>query len=232
MKKRKGSGTTYIVGIMAILLAFLFGIYIYHLRLVNYVKDRVDDGLTLALLGSAVINAEEYGRTGQAVIHDTVREGNTYNSASCNNSEDGYLQNTYALFRECLAANLELDAQMQSDLPVIQSPVTIEEFKIYNVYRKISEEGFLVETKIYEFTAKNNGWQVKVHSPGDKVYMPGTGRNGEGECVVEDTSVYAKISFQTDIFPYLKSFIYDYNKERSKLTIEMERGVAIPVIKH
>lgn len=223
-KKQKGGCDVYILGMYAVLLIVLVALYTLHVRTINFVRDEFDSGLLLALLGAATVNVEEYGRSGQTVIHSTyVGEEEILEAAENALCPDEYLDNALSKCKELLAANLKLDADRRSNQAVVTGPVVLEEFKIYNVYKNT-----LGEFRIYEFIWRDTGWSVLTHAVNEKVYAAGAGDRGEAEAPVENTTVYAKISFSVVTFPYFPDLTEEVPEPVKTIKAVMQRSVSVP----
>lgn len=70
IKKRNGSITSLIFGQLFLLLIIIWCLFAFRLEMLNTTFNYIDDSLTTSLLGAALINAEEYGKSNQLVIHD------------------------------------------------------------------------------------------------------------------------------------------------------------------
>lgn len=209
--KRKGGASVYILAVYAIVLIIIVWLYTFQTRLINYVRDDYDSGLVMSLLGAATINVEEYGRTGQRVIHG---------SGSPDSCPDEHLEAALHRLQSLLATNL-------SSWQIVISPVTLDEFKVYNVYEYRAENG-AEERQIYECTWTNGSWSEVTHGVNEAVYVYGAGERGHAEALVEDTTVYAKISFTIELYPYFPGFAEHIPEEKKTLSVSMQRSVSIP----
>lgn len=70
IKKRRGNITSLIFGQMFMFLLIVWCLFTLRLQILNTVFDYIDDALTTSLLGSALVNVEEYGKSNQLIIHD------------------------------------------------------------------------------------------------------------------------------------------------------------------
>lgn len=227
-KKQEGGASVYMLGIYAILLLLLLGLYTIQIRVLNTIRDTYDSGLLLALIGTATVNVEEYGRTGQRVIHDTYTgTEDVFGAAENASCLDPFLEQALSQCLAQLRSNLELTELLESSNAVIKGPVTLEEFKIYNVYQNILEDG-TTERQIYEFIWSVGSWRVTVHAKDEKVYVAGAGEKGNELKKVEDTALYAKISFPVAVFPYFQGLTESVPEEMRVRSVSIQRSVSVP----
>lgn len=217
-RKAKGGVSVYILGIYVSFFLIIVFVCTISEENISHIQKEFDTGILVSLLGSANINREEYGRSQNRVIHETYRgEEPVWNAAENADCQDEYLEKTLALFQNLLLSNLGLDSAGNSRKNVLLSPVAVEEFKVFNVYEE-PESG---KKQIYEFTW-NGAWNVTVHSNAD-VYVAGAGDKGTVRMKVEDTTLYAVIAFDINVFPYLP----ETGQERS-VRVRMSRSVSVP----
>lgn len=205
-KKQKGSASVYILAVYVIVLLILLWLYTFQARLINAVRDTYDSGLLLSLLGAATIDVGEYGSTGQRVV-----------------SPEAALQEFKSLF----AANLELSADGQGTQAVVAGPVTIAEFRVFNVEETVTEAGS-VEKQVREHVWQNGGWGEISHAVNEQVYTAGAGGRGHGAALVEDTGLYARITFTISLYPYFPGLAEHVPEAAKTKTVSMQRYVSIP----
>lgn len=140
--KRVKGRSTLILALFMLIFIMALCITTFRRSAIMTTAESMDDSLTVTLLGSAVINMAEYGRTGQYVIHEQlpdryVMKLGKYNGGSnaelyidsnevgyfgnpstsdefmvTDYMQDSYLTNAYSKFIELLKENLELDDNM------------------------------------------------------------------------------------------------------------------------
>ncbi len=221
--KRKGGASVYVVSVFVLILSIIVWLYTFQTRTINAVRDELDSRLLVSLLGAATINVEEYGRTGQRVIHAAYTgEGDIFGAEENASYPDACLEGALKRLNNLLQTNLKLDGGGQGSRPVIASPVTLEEFKVLNVYD--SGEG---EQQVYEFIWNNGVWNEVTHGINEAVYVPGAGDRGHATALVEDTTVYAKISFAIELYPFFPGLAEHIPEEARTLSVSMERSVSI-----
>lgn len=222
--KKEGGASVYVLGVFIFVL--LFVVYLCNLQTenMNSLQKDFDTGILISLLGSANINVEEYGRTGNRIIHETYSgDADIWGAAENALTQDEYLSETLILFQNLLQSNLGLNSSWQSNKTIVLSPVVIEEFKVFNVYEN-QDTG---DKQIYEFTWVNGAWSVQIHGVNEKVYVAGSGDRGTAIIEVEDTTLYAHISFDITVLPYLSSVAAEQENNRV-IRVHMARNVSIP----
>lgn len=211
-----------ILSMFALLLIIITFLYLTHIRLLGYVRDEFDGGLLMSLLGAATVNVEEYGRSGQRVIHETYAgEGDGWDAPENADCPDTYLDVALLKAQKYLRENLNLSADGTSGKSVIDGRVVLEEFRVYNVYRDPDTE----KSRIYEFIWRDGVWKKTEHAKGEAVYVSGAGDRGNKRTRVEDTTVYGKISFAVSVFPYLENM---QGMRGRTVQVTMERSVSVP----
>lgn len=223
-KKHKGAASVFILGIYSVIILMIVWLYAIQTRMINHVRDEFDNGLLMSLLGAATINVEEYGRSGQRVIHDTYKGDEDIFLAEANTScLDEALEKAIFRFQQLMETNVEMNADGISYNTIVVGPVKIEEFKIFNVYSNNTGQ-----SHIYEFTWKDGLWSQLTHEVDERVYVPGAGDRGHAVALVEDTTVYAKISFSIALYPYFRGLAEHIPTEDKIVTVDMQRCVSIP----
>lgn len=70
LNKNRGNITSLIYGQLFLIICVIWGLFNFRIIMLNTLFRYIDDGLTSSLLGAALINVEEYGKSNQLVIHD------------------------------------------------------------------------------------------------------------------------------------------------------------------
>ena len=164
---------------MIVMLVFFMCIFlslIFRKGVLQYDYERLDSGLTYALLAGAVINLDEYVASGNIIIADSV------------NPEIGDSTFTYSYycFLDSLKADLGLDEGMSfTGTPGLYGTVEVVEYKVYN-YIENDAGWHVTECGIsggqqYVIEGQNN---VKITVPAN-----------DGTVEITETSVYARIAF-------------------------------------
>ena len=73
LKKNSGNITSLLIGQMLMLVLIIYCLFNFRLTMLNAVFNYIDDSLTTSLLGGALVNVEEYGKSNQLVIHNNDR---------------------------------------------------------------------------------------------------------------------------------------------------------------
>lgn len=80
-KKDRGNVTSLVFGQMFILLLVVWSLFTFKSQILSTMFNYIDDALTGATLGGALVNVEEYGKSNQLIIHNNEQwknaEGNT-----------------------------------------------------------------------------------------------------------------------------------------------------------
>lgn len=173
MKRDKGS-VEYSMCIMLLMVSVLLILFCFRIRSARVEKTYLEDGLASANLAAAVIDTDRYGETEELVITDTA--------------------GAYQTFQKALKTNLNLDDSfMPRDTYLMETPLKIQEFHIYNV----EEDG--ITHVIYD----SNGSKVTQEMALGGAVTP----NGKE---IESTTVYSRIEFD------VKGFL----TQRNRLTLE------------
>ncbi len=179
INKKNANGGVFPMAFAFILLTAVLVVFIFKKGMLEYSYSYINNALTQALLSACIINLNEYADNGTIVIQES-------DAAS---DADTYVNNSYKLFQECLRQNLELDYGWNStSKEILKDKVIVEEFRIYNVV--MSAEG----QQITEYVIGKNGSRCIVHPVGADVSVDVT----DGVKIIEETSIYAKISFVLD----------------------------------
>ena len=70
--KSRADMSTILYGLMGLITIIMIMIIIYRKQFVAIAITNIDDGLTASVLGSAVINTDEYGKSGQTIIYNDL----------------------------------------------------------------------------------------------------------------------------------------------------------------
>ena len=70
--KSRADMSTILYGLMGIITIIMIMIIIYRKQFISIAITNIDDGLTASVLGSAVINIDEYGKSGQMIIYNDL----------------------------------------------------------------------------------------------------------------------------------------------------------------
>lgn len=73
LAKDKGNVTSLIFGQMFLLVLVVWALFNFRLQILTTMFDYIDDALTGATLGGALVNVEEYGKSNQLIIHDNEK---------------------------------------------------------------------------------------------------------------------------------------------------------------
>lgn len=221
--KKEGSAHILILSIMSLFLILVFMIFSLRHLYVRSTWEKIDDGLSTALLAAGVLNIEEYGRSGQIMIHndlpdelfeteeDLGEEGTEEGGQPPEEEEERIIYITEAeglgdadeairkagdVFLESLKANLGLDDAYLSKSEAIASSVKVESFIIYNVFRDINSDGEYTGTsKLCKYEFVNGNWVTRTLGSAGSERIRVSDLIGESYVTINNTSVYAKISF-------------------------------------
>lgn len=145
----------------------------------QYDYERLDSGLTHALLAAAVVNLEEYALSGNLIIADSVEP----------EIGDKTFANSYNCFLEAIKADLKLDAGMHFiGTPGLYGTMEVLEYKVYN-YIQDDAGWHVTECGI-------KGGQFYVHEGQNNTSVMVEANDGMVE--IRETSIYAKIAFSLD----------------------------------
>lgn len=86
IKKSKGNSTSLIISQLFLFVLLIWCLFNYRLIMLNATFNYIDDSLVGSLLGSALVNVEEYGKSNQLIIHN----GDHYVNKSGNESTNGW----------------------------------------------------------------------------------------------------------------------------------------------
>ena len=173
MKKDKGA-IEYSMSIILVMISVLLILFCFRIRSARVEKAYLEDGLASANLVAAVIDTDIYGETEKLIISDT--------------------NGAYERFKKSLKTNLNLDdGFMPEDTFLMENPVEILEFRIYNV------DEDMVTCTVYD---EHGSRSTESSSLSYTVTPDGT--------EVESTTIYSKIEFD------VKGFL----SQRNRLTLE------------
>lgn len=85
IKKNSGNIPSIIYGQIFIMLIIIWAMFQFRLILLNTTFEYIDDALTTSLLGGALINTEEYGKSNQVIAHDNDVYAETSSGSSLAN---------------------------------------------------------------------------------------------------------------------------------------------------
>ena len=71
LKKNNGNVTSLLIGQMFMLILLIYCLFNFRLTMLNAVFNYIDDSVTSSILGGALVNVEEYGKSNQLIIHNT-----------------------------------------------------------------------------------------------------------------------------------------------------------------
>lgn len=173
MKKDKGS-VEYSMCIMLLTVSVLLILFCFRIRSARVEKSYLEDAQAMANLAAAVIDTDIYGETEELLITDTGK--------------------AYERFQSSLKTNLDLDEHfMPRNMVLMESPVDILEFHIYNVGEST------VTRTIYDVHGSKTVTTLELS---EAMTPDGT--------AVESSTVYSKIAFD------VKGFL----NQRNRLTLE------------
>ena len=173
MKKDKGA-IEYSMSIILLMISVLLILFCFRIRSTRVEKAYLEDGLASANLAAAVIDTDIYGETEKLIISDT--------------------SGAYGRFKKSLKTNLNLDDHyMPENTFLMENPVEILEFRVYNV------DDDMVTCVVYD---EHGSRSTESSSLSRTVTPDGT--------EVESTTIYSKIEFD------VKGFL----SQRNRLTLE------------
>lgn len=220
-KKKKGGASTFVLSLYVVVLISLFICHSAHSRNLNLLRNNFDTGLLLSLLGASTINLEEYGATGNRVIHSICEEDDILNAPENMITDDEYVKGAFSTFERLLETNLGLDEQKVSANPHVIGPVEIEYFTIYNVY----EDAYTGGTRTYSMTYSDGEWSSYAFPLNTHIHLTDhAGRDRE----VTATTLLAEIGFEIAVFPYFPGLQDLVPEEAKNLKVHMRRIVAMP----
>lgn len=175
MKIRKDKGAIeYSMSIILLMISVLLILFCFRIRSARVEKRYLEDALSSANLAAAVIDTDIYGETEKLIISDTL--------------------GAYECFKRTLKTNLDLDDDfMPDDTFLMENPVEILEFHVYNV-----DEDMVTHVIYDEYGSKS----TETLSLSGLTTPDGT--------EVESTTIYSKIEFD------VKGFL----DQRNRLTLE------------
>lgn len=175
MKIRKDKGAIeYSMSIILLMISVLLILFCFRIRSARVEKRYLEDALSSANLAAAVIDTDIYGETEKLIISDTL--------------------GAYECFKRTLKTNLDLDDDfMPDDTFLMENPVEILEFHVYNV-----GEDMVTHVIYDEYGSKS----TETLSLSGLTTPDGT--------EVESTTIYSKIEFD------VKGFL----DQRNRLTLE------------
>ena len=219
-KKQKGDCSIYILGCYILVLFMMIGVACFHKLSLQSVKENYDTGLLVSLFGAAIYNREEYGRSGQVVIYSKTEaeEGEVVFIPTQRDADDEWLDAALIRFKTLLPQNLMLSNEYESTYSFITSPIKIDEFRIYNVYESEDKS----TKKVFEYIYSENAWVQIEHAENEIVTIAGTERGENPPKRVNCTTVYAKISFDSKVFPFFTSM-----HENATKRVYMDRCVSV-----
>lgn len=175
-KVHKGAAGLAPMLVMLIFFMCIFLSLVFRKGVLQYDYERLDSGLTYALLAGAVINLEEYAVSGNIIIADSTRP----------EIGDSTFMHSYYHFLDSLRVDLGLDEGMNfTGTPGLGGNVEVVEYKVYNYIRDaagwhVTECG-ITGGQMYVIEGQNN---VRL-----------TIAANDGIVEIGETSVYAKIAF-------------------------------------
>ena len=173
MKKDKGA-IEYSMSIILLMISVLLILFCFRIRSARVEKMYLEDGMASANLAAAVIDTDIYGETEKLNISDT--------------------SGAYERFKKSLKTNLNLDDHyMPENTFLMENPVKILEFRVYNV------DDDMVTCVVYD---EHGSRSTESSSLSHTVTPDGT--------EVESTTIYSKIEFD------VKGFL----DQRNRLTLE------------
>lgn len=86
IRKNNGSITALLIGQLFVFVLLIWCLYNFRLVMLNAAFNYIDDSLTTSLLGAALVNVEEYGKTNQLIIHNS----DTYEYSTSNKDNNGW----------------------------------------------------------------------------------------------------------------------------------------------
>ena len=173
MKKDKGA-IEYSMSIILLMISVLLILFCFRIRSARVEKAYLEDGLASANLAAAVVDTDIYGETEKLIISDT--------------------NGAYECFKKSLKTNLNLDdGFMPENTFLMENPVEILEFRVYNV------DEDMVTCVVYD---EHGSRSTESSGLSHTVTPDGT--------EVESTTIYSKIEFD------VKGFL----SQRNRLTLE------------
>lgn len=178
---RTKAGSAALLPLAMLLVVFMcfFIVYTFRRSALEYCYEQTDSNLTYALLAAAIINLDEYVRSGNLIIADSAEPA----------VGDAAFANSYLRFLDCLKSNLGLDAAMHSVKGQgLTGEVEVNAYRIYN-YVADGSGWHITECGI------RNGQHYTLRYPDNvAVYVEAN----DGVVRVTETSVYARISFSLE----------------------------------
>ena len=161
---------------MLVVFMCFFIVFTFRRSALEYSYEQTDSNLIYSLLAAAIINLDEYVRSGNLIVSDGAEP----------EVGDRAFVNSYARFVECLRADLGLDDDMRSVKEQgLCGGVEIVSYRIYN-YVTDDSGWHITECGI------NNGQPYTLRYPDNvRVYV----QANDGMVCIKETSVYARISF-------------------------------------
>lgn len=212
IKKIKGSGMTFSICLVFILLALFFSSVFFFRTALNYNYRNIDNALTDALLGGAIVDLKEYAVTGNILIPDVkISE----------NDNETYLSQSLNLFTKCLNANLVDKKSYGQNI----KNVRVVKYVIFNV------SGNTISAYIFDNPQSNHASYHKASDnelnnlfDNDPVKHKIT--TSDGVIAITKTSVYAKLDFELKTAP---NFLWNMSIDKNNAwqTLSLSRCIAI-----
>lgn len=144
---------------------------------------------------------------------------------------DAAIRRSYEIFKSALQTNLRLDGTFHSKLPVIVSNIEITEYAVYNVFRNIDSDGnFTGKSRICKYQFRNGNWITSTLGEAGSVSIDVTRLAGGNTLRVNNSLIYAEITFDVKILPTGSLFTPpDFDQEDNVMTIHYKRAVDVTV---
>ena len=165
-KVHKGAAGLAPMIVMLIFFMCIFLSLVFRKGVLQYDYERLDSGLTYALLAGAVINLEEYAVSGNIIIADSTRP----------EIGDNTFMHSYYHFLDSLRADLGLDEGMNfAGTPGLSGSLEVMEYKVYNYIRQslitILSICHSFRLNLFSYDTILNSLHISIPFVGDTFYV-------------------------------------------------------------
>lgn len=234
-KRVKGGAHIYVFFFFCLLIICVIMKLVFDKKQVEITYRTVDDYLLLSLTSGCLFNTDEYTRSGNIVIYETLSptwaDANylTYDILSDGNilmpGADSFLNKSYASFLTTFKDSLKLNSSMETSMRGISSPITLDDYSVYNKYCVFDSSNNVEHFKFVRYTRSGTGWLVQEYS--DDVYPTIYNSFDKTNTTITETSIAAKISMDVKVGDYVDWLYQGINPDDVDQSISYQRLVDI-----
>lgn len=195
-KKHNGNIISLVLGQMIILIFIIWALFNFRMTMLNAAFNYIDDVITTSLLGGAIINVPEYGKSNQIIIHNDDVYGAVYDGVNWSDiEEDIWLTDillselNYKSDIRLTKDNLEKKIELKNEYRTNTTPNISDDNLVINVGddpgTKDWEFDYYIRKSISAFIGNlnynfSNGWtsSINANQPLDDVYYNTLSNNG------------------------------------------------------